>query len=93
MTSCLVICHLVRNNSLQLSPKIGFHAKLYTIIKVIKAVNTTIGGELVVLHTTPSMFVKFMVHSKNILYQFIEGQTHFGMPRGAKVSLALNEPK
>jgi hypothetical protein len=24
-------------------------------------------------------------------YQFIEGQTHIGMPRGAKMSLALNE--
>ena len=33
------------------------------------------------------------VWAKNILYQFIEGQTHFGMPRGAKMSLALNEPK
>ena len=30
---------------------------------------------------------------KNILYRFIEGQTHFGMPGGAKVSLALNESK
>jgi hypothetical protein len=31
------------------------------------------------------------VHMKNILYQFIEGQTHFGMPKGAKMSLTLNE--
>ncbi len=30
---------------------------------------------------------------KNILSRFIEGQTHFGMPRGAKLSLTLNEPK
>ena len=30
---------------------------------------------------------------KNILYWFIEGQTHQGMPRGAKVSLTLNELK
>ena len=30
------------------------------------------------------------VRMKNVLYQFIEGQTHFGMPRGAKMSLALN---
>ena len=30
---------------------------------------------------------------KNNLYRFIEDQTHFGMPRGAKMSLALDEPK
>ena len=30
---------------------------------------------------------------KNILDWFIEGQAHFGMPRGAKMSLDLNEPK
>ena len=30
---------------------------------------------------------------KNILYQFIEGETHFGMPRGAKMSLVLHEPE
>ena len=30
---------------------------------------------------------------KNILYRFIEGQTHFGKPRGAEMSLALNRPK
>ena len=29
---------------------------------------------------------------KNILYHFIEVQTHFGMPRGAKTSLVFNEP-
>ena len=33
------------------------------------------------------------VWKKSILYQFIEGQTHFGMPRDAKRRLALNEPK
>ena len=30
---------------------------------------------------------------KNILHRFIKGQTHFGMPRGAEVNLALNEQK
>jgi hypothetical protein len=30
---------------------------------------------------------------KNILYRFIDGQTNFGMPRGAKTRLALNEAK
>ena len=29
---------------------------------------------------------------KNILHGLNEGQTHFGMPRGAKMSLTLNEP-
>ena len=29
---------------------------------------------------------------KNILYRFIEGQTHFMQPRGAEMTLALNEP-
>jgi hypothetical protein len=49
--------------------------------------------ELLFLHTTPSMFGAcsevgdFM---KNILYRFIAAQTHFGMPRGAQMSLALN---
>jgi hypothetical protein len=33
------------------------------------------------------------VQTKNILHQFIGGQTHLGMPKGAKISLALNEPK
>jgi hypothetical protein len=28
-----------------------------------------------------------------ILYRFIVGQSHFGMPGGAKMNLALNEPK
>ena len=30
---------------------------------------------------------------KNILYQFIKDQTHVGMPRGPKMSMALAEPK
>jgi hypothetical protein len=30
---------------------------------------------------------------KNILYRDIIGQTYFGMSRGAKMSLLLNEPK
>jgi hypothetical protein len=29
---------------------------------------------------------------KNIIYRFIHGQPHFGMPGGANMSLALNEP-
>ena len=29
----------------------------------------------------------------NMLYQFIEGQTYFGMSRDAKMSLAFIEPK
>jgi hypothetical protein len=29
----------------------------------------------------------------NMLYWFIEAQTYSGMPRGAKMSLALIEPK
>jgi hypothetical protein len=29
--------------------------------------------------------------NKNLLYQFIEGQIHFDMPRGAKMGLAPNE--
>ena len=28
---------------------------------------------------------------ENILYGFIEGQTHHGIPRGAKISVDLNE--
>ena len=52
--------------------------------------------ELVVLHITCSMFGNFLVHAwrleqYNILYQFLDLQTHFGMPRGAKMSKALNE--
>jgi hypothetical protein len=33
------------------------------------------------------------VCTKSVLYWIIEGQTNFGMPRGAKVSLALNVPQ
>ena len=33
------------------------------------------------------------VQTKNILYQFTEGQTHFDIPRAVKVSLAVNESK
>ena len=28
---------------------------------------------------------------ETILYWFIDGQTHFSMPRGAKINVALNE--
>ena len=30
------------------------------------------------------------VSTKNILYQFVEGQTHLDMPRGIKMSLVLD---
>ena len=34
------------------------------------------------------------VRPKNILYQFIKGETHFGMPRGAKqVWPSMNQHK
>jgi hypothetical protein len=33
------------------------------------------------------------VWTKSIVCRFIEGQTHCGMSRGPKMSLALNEPK
>ena len=33
------------------------------------------------------------VRSQNSLYQFIHGQYYFGIPRGVRMSLALNEPK
>jgi hypothetical protein len=33
------------------------------------------------------------VWMKNILYWFIEDSIHFGMTRGSKMGLALNEPK
>ena len=35
--------------------------------------------------------VSVEVRTKNILYGFIECQTHVRMPNGAKTSLALNE--
>ena len=31
--------------------------------------------------------------TEKLPYRFIEGQNHFGMPRGPKMSLALNELK
>jgi hypothetical protein len=31
--------------------------------------------------------------TENLQYRFVEGQNYFGMPRGAKIILALNEPK
>jgi hypothetical protein len=31
--------------------------------------------------------------TKNILIWVMKGQTHFGMPRGAKMSMAINETK
>lgn len=48
------------------------------------------GWELFVLHRTPFMFGKFLVHTqgfeqKNCLCQFMEGQTHCGMPRRCKI--------
>jgi hypothetical protein len=57
--------------------------------------------ELVVFHTAPFMFVKFLVNTwrqcgglmRNILYRFIESQSNFSMLRGAEMSLVLNEPK
>ena len=43
------------------------------------------GQELVILHTTPSIFgkvamlrVSVEIRAKNILYRFVEGQTCFG---------------
>jgi hypothetical protein len=55
--------------------------------------------ELIVLHTAPSMFVKFSVmlsgslevSTKYILYQVYEGRTHFSTPRSARTSLILHE--
>ena len=50
------------------------------------------GWKLVVLHTRPSMFYKLLVHAVDgvqlwtgiSVYRFMEGEIHFGMPRGAK---------
>ena len=65
-------------------------AVLHTI-QLSSNLDMTFGMELVVLHTVPFMFGKRLVsfrcmlgglnkeHSKSI----IEGETHFGMPRGA----------
>ena len=38
------------------------------------------------------VIVGVKIRTKNILYQLIEDQTPFGMPRGVKMSMALNEP-
>ena len=43
----------------------------------------TSGEELVVLYT----------RTKNNPYRSIEIETHFGVPRGAKISLVLKGPK
>ena len=60
----------------------------------------TFGQELVVLDTTPSMFGKFFDACLKVVWRFagktffiysFEGQTFFGMPRGAEMSLALIE--
>ena len=45
------------------------------------------------LPSSVNVEVVMEVWTKDILYWFIEGQTHIGMPRGAKMNLALNEPK
>ena len=56
----------------------------------------TFGGEFVVLHTTPSIIGKFLVHpwswcgclnKEHFLDRSIEGKTLFGMPRGAIMNL------
>ena len=46
--------------------------------------NMTFGQELLVLHTTPTMLSRFLVHAWRVLYLFNYGHTHFGMPQGAK---------
>jgi hypothetical protein len=53
----------------------------------------TFGLELVVLHRTPSKLAEILVHTSRFLYWLIEGQTHFGMPMVAKMSLAICEWK
>ena len=61
----------------------------------------TFGEELVVLHTTPSMFGKFFDECLEVVWTFrrrtfylalSKGEAHFGMQRRAQMSLALNEP-
>lgn len=69
------------------------------ILRVILHFNRLFDWELIVLHTAPSMFVKFSVmlsgslevSTKYILYQVYEGRTHFSMPRSARTSLILHE--
>lgn len=53
------------------------------------------------MHTMPSMFSKFTVHARMYCEGLIEehsilalkNQTRLGLPKGANISLALNEPK
>ena len=55
--------------------------------------------DLVVLHTTPSMFNNILVHVWRVVWRFDQkpsilvhcGSNSFAMPKGAIVSLALNE--
>ena len=57
--------------------------------------------DLVVVHTTPSMFSDILVHVWRVVWRFDQkpsisvhcGSNSFGMPKGAIVSLALNELK
>jgi hypothetical protein len=59
----------------------------------------TFGWKLVVLHTTPAIFSKFSVHSwryygglnEGYSISVHQGSNSFGIPKGPKVSLALNE--
>ena len=53
------------------------------LIRVILELKMTFGQELVVLHTSPCMFGKFLVHAWR----------KCGGSRGANMSLVLNEPK
>ena len=54
-------------------------------------------GSWLFLHTTPSIFGKYLVHAWRKCGGLTEAhsifQTHIGMPRGVRLSLALNEPK
>ena len=59
--------------------------------------NETSGWQSVVLHTTPSMLDKLTIHTPRSVevsmkntYRFIEGQTHFGMPRVANNEFGLS---
>jgi hypothetical protein len=56
--------------------------------RVILSFNQRFGCELLVLHANLSMFHKFLVH----VSEGLGGQTHFGMPKSAKISVAPNEP-
>lgn len=52
----------------------------------------TFGRELVDLGAFLEVVMR-RFDRRSFLCQFVEGQTHFGMSRGAKNELALNEPK